>query len=1365
MLQGMKHVELHKIEKILFGKPQALKEQDIKGAGINFKKFRASISKLENEIKKLKQKEADGEQKESEEKLLVKKNQRLKKLKAVLEFETIRAIEADKSYEVIVKNSVLTQTSEMLLEKLIGISEHLDSGTQEQLASLYERRSNDLKQYLAKYTTQEELGKKLFGSYFTLDKPRIDLEVYIHRKFAELNNHYRYFDDTRLNSMEYQAYEKCYKLFLYISEVIENNNHANANADIVAIRSYNMLALFMKEKAVDLNGIDGFIKSYGSQYLNPVNNIFVSDLPIYRNDDGKENYDLKAWRQLIVKVGIIALHNVKSAESIEEKNSGVAPKDIKELKAALIKLEYKRHTENPQLAKLYHSYKISERAYDRSLDLIPQIKAKTTDNIPSVVVDIGAEVDARKKGQYLIKLPPGNMRGLVLGEITDCCQTVGSDGEPCAIDGMTKKNNGFYVLIKAKNKGVGFDPYNIDWDNFEESGHEIVGMGYIWKSKAENLTFDSWENLQAQGNDEIMFKALEKFGEKATAIDPSISRITIGKGGKTPKSIKHMRNAYTEIISEGFLYGDTFEQAEIFVSKRLKEAREELRQKTGIKDQSHIISTKQAALLLSLSDVKLQSLGVGYAGFTNPYTILQCKSKWELQALFYDLLRIKLEQPYKFKKLVSKKALVAYKTSRVTLQDLKDLDVRKIKVLTSDQALVAYEESDKITIQNLKELDPDKIKVLISDLAITAYETNLVTLQDLKDLAVEKIKLLVSYQAVSAYETDMVTFQDLKDLDVGKIGLLVSYQAIVAYDTGKITALNLLAADLIDIKRNILKAYAEHICKEIQDSLGYIDGIISIAKIDLLLSNQALIAYESGKVRVHDLKDLDLTKIKYLISYEAIAVYEAGTVTIQDLKALDIAKIERLLYLGSEHLRDASLKQQLADSNRIIDLLSSTSSTQIQSRFSLIGETPSNYINHYIIVPALQTGPHDQIPDPVINLINGFISRLNLDLWLKKILYHKDFNRFDQIISTYGIQIPSGVLPLDVLRDDRLFNKIIMRHVHPDKNIGNPSSSEDTAFVVELKNKLSKDLDVKKLLYDKAYSLQSTLYELNLLFSASDLTVDSLRLAHEPIVYNIKKVAFDITYLYAAYNRWDRSAMLIGRVIRGGDALYQLYLGEYKEAFKSAVSTAAYISLPYILTLVPPYIGVIANTAMTIYVAYSAINNAYSFYQDITHTEAALKSSIAYKDLTRLLSKSPLQNLYDFAADSKNYELQQMEHEMELTRIALLKEQGKFGQKLYDYIYAPKVEERYYLSNQVSSGIITEAEAKTLQARQHVMVNSNYTNCLEINYEKIENIKSYSHRKTDITGNYFEHYYCYNNASKVLDHVTIAGDITAIEQL
>jgi hypothetical protein len=425
----MKHVKLHKIAKILFGEPQALKEQDIKRAGINFEKFRASILKLEDEIGKLKQKEAVGEQKESDEKLLVRKGQRLKKLIATLEFEIGKAIQANKTNELIAKGSALLQTSEKLLEDLIGISKHVDTGTQERLASLYERRSDDLKQYLAKYTTQEALGKKLFGSHFIPEEPGVDLEVYIHRKFTELNNQYRYFDDTRLNSMEYKEYEKCYKLCLYISSVIETNNSESASIDIVAARSYNMLALFIKDKAINLNEVDEFIKSYGSQYINPLNNIFLNNIPVYRDADGKEHYDLKTWRQLIPKAGMIALSNIKSAKTIEEKNSGVAPKDIKELKAALIKMEYKRHAENPQLAKLYHSYKISEHAYDRSLDLLPQIKAKTTDNIPSVVVDIGAEVDAYKKGHYLVKLPAGNMRGLVLGEITDCCQTIGSDGE------------------------------------------------------------------------------------------------------------------------------------------------------------------------------------------------------------------------------------------------------------------------------------------------------------------------------------------------------------------------------------------------------------------------------------------------------------------------------------------------------------------------------------------------------------------------------------------------------------------------------------------------------------------------------------------------------------------------------------------------------------------------------------------------------------------------------------------------------------------------------------------------------------------------------------------------------------------------
>ena len=53
------------------------------------------------------------------------------------------------------------------------------------------------------------------------------------------------------------------------------------------------------------------------------------------------------------------------------------------------------------------------------------------------------------------KLPDGDYLGLVLGDITDCCQSIGGAGAKCAKHGYLPDNGGFYVVTDKKGKIIG----------------------------------------------------------------------------------------------------------------------------------------------------------------------------------------------------------------------------------------------------------------------------------------------------------------------------------------------------------------------------------------------------------------------------------------------------------------------------------------------------------------------------------------------------------------------------------------------------------------------------------------------------------------------------------------------------------------------------------------------------------------------------------------------------------------------------------------------------------------------------------------------------------------------------------------------
>jgi hypothetical protein len=225
-------------------------------------------------------------------------------------------------------------------------------------------------------------------------------------------------------------------------------------------------------------------------------------------------------------------------------------------------------------------------------------------------------------------------------------------------------------------------------------------------------------------------------------------------------------------------------------------------------------------------------------------------------------------------------------------------------------------------------------------------------------------------------------------------------------------------------------------------------------------------------------------------------------------------------------------------------------------------------------------------------------------------------------------------------------------------------------------------------------------------------------------------------------------------VIGAVDVLRLAYQEEYTQALKQAATTIGYMALPSMLAYTAiPYLGFAYSVGMTIYTGYSAFNNAYSFYLERNDVESMLRSTIAYKDLTKTLSESPLQQLYDFASITKGYEVQINKIHLAMEKAAIktqLEEKGEFGRKLYEYIYEASVEEKYDLLNKVLQGSITGEEAEAIKAK-HIKIISDdqsYEHCMEV-----------SNTDADTNG---EHYYCYNEEQEVLNHILI-GDNNYIE--
>ena len=193
-------------------------------------------------------------------------------------------------------------------------------------------------------------------------------------------------------------------------------------------------------------------------------------------------------------------------------------------------LRYKNANQYPELANLCMEKNIPESVFDECLQV--NIRRKTKDNLPNILLD-GNELNL--PGYYFLKLPIDDPRAYILGHYTACCQSMGGNSQTCVIDGITLPNNGFYVLLKANNNNIGrSDIFNdnarINYDKFT-----LVGQGYAWLNRNNNLVFDSWENLRPLVDDDVIVPFLKEFASRLTTAKGSdILGVNIGTGGKTP---------------------------------------------------------------------------------------------------------------------------------------------------------------------------------------------------------------------------------------------------------------------------------------------------------------------------------------------------------------------------------------------------------------------------------------------------------------------------------------------------------------------------------------------------------------------------------------------------------------------------------------------------------------------------------------------------------------------------------------------------------------------------------------------------------------------------------------------------------------
>jgi len=256
--------------------------------------------------------------------------------------------------------------------------------------------------------------------------------------------------------------------------------------------------------------------------------------------------------------------NIDNIESVIDRYRPAAglraPVTLKEAMSIHAQCQFDRTQDDEEFSAICHRYKrVNEPTFNACLNYMdsssPRWPKKTGDTIPEII--IRGEGDA--EGYVWLKLPHGDKRALILGDITDCCQSISGHSERCVKDAVSRQNNGLYVLLKRRSKEA--HPLLVD-NQINDTHFDIIGQSYVWKSATNNICLDSIECLNNSIPDMALKKILTDFANQLLHAHPDVHVVTVGCGGKTPNDL-FSPTTIPEKMREGFAYPDSETQYSI----------------------------------------------------------------------------------------------------------------------------------------------------------------------------------------------------------------------------------------------------------------------------------------------------------------------------------------------------------------------------------------------------------------------------------------------------------------------------------------------------------------------------------------------------------------------------------------------------------------------------------------------------------------------------------------------------------------------------------------------------------------------------------------------------------------------------------
>lgn len=335
--------------------------------------------------------------------------------------------------------------------------------------------------------------------------------------------------------------------------------------DLLRGYAYKLFSLFQTHKKVQV-----YIKRYRSKTSHqPIHDLCQFQLP-----PADSNWDPQVWADFVQQDPTKWLPYLPWAAYVQ-RHLGSTPKSLAEVDKLSSNFGYIRQDEDIPLAQLFLTYKIPEIAFNRALVMN---WPKSKDQMPSIHID---GVDCGNPGYYFKKLESTDMRGFVLGHLTYCCQSVGSEGEGPACHGLLSPFGGFYAVFKrpdkVKNKyehllrllddaddiekffaslsdksqrrafkgqAATWQQQHPDGDPFIYFRHKLeseleggmVAQCWAWVSKQNELVFDSWEQVRRPEIADLCQPFLVAAAKVAMAQN-GFKRVLLGVSGQTPQDL------------------------------------------------------------------------------------------------------------------------------------------------------------------------------------------------------------------------------------------------------------------------------------------------------------------------------------------------------------------------------------------------------------------------------------------------------------------------------------------------------------------------------------------------------------------------------------------------------------------------------------------------------------------------------------------------------------------------------------------------------------------------------------------------------------------------------------------------------------